>query len=46
MKVKVMADVCFDSLQALKLQTQHDNTVLTLTSSELAEHVADNQVLL
>jgi len=43
-KVSVIADVCFDFLRDLNLHTVHQDVVLSLTNSVLAEHVADNQV--
>jgi len=46
MKVAVIADVCFNFLRDLNLHTVHQDIVLSLTNSVLAEHVTDNQVFL
>jgi len=43
-QVEVIADVCFDLLRDLKLHTQHQDIVLSLTNSVLSEHITDNQV--
>jgi len=43
-QVEVIADVSFDLLRVLNLHTQHQDTVLSLTNSVLAEHISDNQV--
>jgi len=43
-KVELIADVCFDFLHVLNLHIQRHDGVLSLSSSVLAEHIADNQV--
>jgi len=43
-QVEVIADVCYDFLRILNLNSQHHDRVLSLSNAVLTEHIADNQV--